>query len=65
MSMSWKRGDVELRAGCRMIGGEHAASGDYCEITVAHDQLDRVERDKQQQADDAARLRNAPEPPPI
>lgn len=65
IEMTWIDGDVSLGAMCRMIGGDHAADGEYCEIMVADDKLARVEREIQEQADDDARTGAAPDAPEL
>jgi hypothetical protein len=63
--MTWKAGDVEMRAACRGIGGDNAAKGEFCTITVEHDALDQQEREKQRVNEEAARRAGAPPPPPL
>jgi len=63
--MTWRVGDVELRAACRTIAGEHAPQGEFCKIVVEDNKLDDVERGIQQQANDDARQHSAPPPPPL
>ncbi|MBX3155680.1 MAG: hypothetical protein KF773_06755 [Deltaproteobacteria bacterium] len=60
--MVWQAGDVELRAECRTIGGDNAAIGDYCTLSVEDRALDHRERERA--AGDAAAAREAAGPPP-
>jgi hypothetical protein len=65
IQMGWTEGDVSLGAACRMIGGDHAADGEYCTISVEDDTLARVEREIQDQANDDARAGAAPAAPEL
>ncbi len=64
-AMSWSIGDVSLSAACRQIGGDRAALGELCTITVEDGSLDGTERSLQEQANADRRKAAAPEAPPL
>jgi hypothetical protein len=63
--MSWKIGNASLDASCRTIGGDNAAQGEYCRITVGDDDLDRREREMAEQRAEEQRRANAPAAPDL
>lgn len=65
MQMSWQIGDIRLDAACRTIGGDNAADGEYCRLTVRDDDLDRKERELEQQRIEDQRRANAPAAPEL
>lgn len=65
VKMVWQAGDVELRAECRVIAGEFAATGDFCTLSVEDRALDQRERERTAAAEAAAREAAAPPPPSL
>jgi len=59
---SWEKDDVSLWAACRTTVGPQ---GEICKLTVEDRKLDQVERSIQEQANEDAKHKNAPEPPKL
>lgn len=62
IAWSWNVEDTTLGASCRSTVGPQ---GEYCTLSAEDRKLDQVERSIQEEANEAAKHKNAPEPPKL